>query len=148
MNLAGFSATFCKMTRCPVRNIQRSDIYSPVGGANMNPSVPNSVILTDWSANPDLPGQSKESVLYEMIFLSLLYDHIYVQDEVLALSDTIADWYSSATEFDLVRAMLENGWLTILKHPCVRYVDDDLRELAQTNPIKARAQDRQRNSTK
>src|SRR3990172_615439 len=91
-------------------------------------TLPSAVVLTDWGANVDLRGQNKDAVqdkdavLYDLMLLSLLYDDVYNQDEVFALSDTLAKWFPSGSQCDLLRKLLEFGSVTVLTHPLSAYL--------------------------
>jgi hypothetical protein len=111
-------------------------------------SIPESVILTDWAADGENLGKNPEAVLYEILLLSLLYDKILIQDEVFALSNKMARWFSDEMYSDLLRKCFDLGTLVILKHPIHAYPTDDLKELSLDAPILARAKYIQRFGTR
>jgi hypothetical protein len=103
-------------------------------------SRPTSVVLTDWSADPQHIGKSSRDVIYELMLSSLLYDEVLVQDEVFALSTRLAGWFSPGKDIDLLIKCLDLGTLRVLTHPVSAYLTDNLRELSTKAPIWARAQ--------
>jgi hypothetical protein len=110
--------------------------------------APESVILTDWATNELSMGGSAKATIYELMLLSLLYDNVLIQDEVFALSDKCADWFSEDKEIELLRKCFDIEALVLLKHPLFAYPTEELKELAQTAPLYARARYIQRYGSK
>jgi len=98
-----------------------------------------SVVLTDWAAFPENMGTSPEATLYQLLLLSLLYDEILIQDEIFALSDKLAQWFTQDVYSELLTKCFDLGSVVILKHPLSAYPEERLRELALKAPIFARA---------
>ncbi|HEV3075441.1 MAG TPA: hypothetical protein VHB47_13560, partial [Thermoanaerobaculia bacterium] len=97
----------------------------------------SAVVLTDWGAKTEGLSASRDALLQELLLLSLVYDQLLIQDEVLALSTKLARWFTSGKDFDLLRRCLSIGSIVILTHHA--YGSDDLAELALRHPITARA---------
>lgn len=119
-----------------------------MSGSKQTESTPNSVILTDWGADVENLGKSPDAILYELLLLSLLYDKILVQDEVLALSKRMSRWFLTAEYKEILIKCFELGTVVVLKHPLFAYPTDDLRDLSLKAPILARAMYIQRFGTK
>jgi len=100
---------------------------------------PRSVVLTDWAADTDNLRVDRSGLIHQLLLLSLLYDEILVQDELLVLSDPLASWFSSKEGLSLWDELLDVGSLVILRHPQTAYPNDELRELSFRHPIEARA---------
>lgn len=109
---------------------------------------PESVILTDWATDDLSMGGSAKGTIYELMLLSLLYDNVLIQDEVFALSDKCANWFSEEKDMELLRKCFDIESLVVLKHPLFAYPTEDLKELAQTAPIYSRARYIQRYGSK
>lgn len=110
--------------------------------------VPESVILTDWATDDLSMSGSAKATIYELMLLSLLYDNVLIQDEVFALSDKCANWFSEEKDIELLRKCFDIESLVILKLPLFAYPTEDLKELAQTAPIYSRARYIQRYGSK
>lgn len=130
--------------------VQRLVVAPAVNVKQTQGSVGNSLVLSDWAANVELLGLSANAVVYELLVLSLLYDKIFVQDEVFALSDRLAEWLGQPYQAPLVRELFALGSIVVLTHPEFAYSTDDadLRKLSEKRPIAARAAYIQRRGTK
>lgn len=73
------------------------------------------------------------------MLLSLLYDELLVQDEILVCSEKMANWFPDVESFRLLEEFFAVGGITVLKRPLGKY-PPGLREKAQKNPIHARVE--------
>jgi hypothetical protein len=103
------------------------------------PSLPSAIVLTDWAADDENLGSSPHAILYDFLLLSLLYDHILIQDEALVLSDRFATWFSEPGNLTLLKKCLELGTITVLAHRTDAYPTEELKTLREVAPITARA---------
>lgn len=101
-------------------------------------AIPESVVLSDWAANVEGIGKSSDSVIYELMILSLLYDEILVSDEVLVLSSKLAKWLSDGNSFDPVIKLFELGSLKVLTFPESDY-PKEFKEATEKARISTRA---------
>src|SRR5437867_3753046 len=100
---------------------------------------PRSVALTDWTADVDHLRADRDAIIYQLLILSLLYDEILVQDELLVLSDPLAEGFGQGEGKRIWEEVLDVGSFVILQLPISAYRTDDLKEYAQNHPIEARA---------
>jgi hypothetical protein len=105
------------------------------GGASRD--FPAAVVLTDWGANTEGLSGSRDALLQQLLLLSLVYDEVLIQDEVLALSKKLSRWFARGQDFELLRRCLEIGAIKVLTHRA--YGSDELAEMAVQRPISARA---------
>lgn len=96
-----------------------------------------SIVLIDWSRRDEITATSRDEFLYELMLLSLLYDEILVQDEVLLCSKKMARWFPESGSFAEIEGFFDTGGLVVLKRPPWKY-PEDLQGLAIEAPIKAR----------
>ena len=109
---------------------------------------PRSVVLTDWAAGVDHLRTDRSGFVNQILLLSLLYDEVLVQDELLVLSDPIANWFTTGDGSSLWSELLDVGSLVILQHPAAAYPTEQLQELSQSHPIEARSKYIERYGTK
>ncbi|MFZ2444795.1 MAG: hypothetical protein WAW37_00415 [Syntrophobacteraceae bacterium] len=100
------------------------------------PSRPSSVLLTDWGQNCERIGATRHIFLYELMLLSLIYEEILIQDHVLALSDTLANWFSP--DPTLIENLINIGSIKVLTHPLHAY-PEELANEAIRYPLTARS---------
>ncbi len=72
------------------------------------------------------------------MFLSLLYDRILIQDDALALSSKLSDWFLTTEDQRLLEKLFDVGTLRVLKLPPDAY-PPNMTDLATKSPIQARA---------
>ncbi len=46
---------------------------------NFNDILPDAVMMSDWAVDENSIGNSVESIVYEILLLSLLYDNILIR---------------------------------------------------------------------
>lgn len=97
-----------------------------------------SIVLVEWQRYNEPIAQRKDALLYELMLLSLLYDEVLVQDEILVCSKRMARWFHAAESFRLLEELFAVGEVTLLKRPVEKY-PQKLRDLAQEKPIFARS---------
>jgi hypothetical protein len=116
-----------------------------------------SIILTDWSAYVEYrtPSTSASDLVWELALLSLLYDTIFIQDEVLVLSETLASFFTPDLQVknfeyqvEPLAELISIGALKILRFPTSAYPLLEQRENAGSAPIRTRSQYLKRYSTK
>lgn len=100
---------------------------------------PNSVILTDWAADVDNLRTDRNSFIYQLLILSLLYDEILIQDELLVLSNQLSSWFGLREDNWIWQELLDIDSLVVLRHPISLYRTNNLKSLAEDHPIEARA---------
>lgn len=100
---------------------------------------PSSIVLTDWAADVDHLRADRHGVIYQLLLLSLLYDQVLLQDELLVLSNALAEWFGQRDGQRIWNEVLDVGSLVILRHPISEYPTKDLKEYAQEHPLHARA---------
>ncbi|MBZ0131710.1 hypothetical protein [Candidatus Methylomirabilis sp.] len=103
-------------------------------------SRPSSIVLTDWAADVDHLRADQDAVIYQLLILSLLYDQILIQDELLVLSDPLAAWFGRGEGQRIWDEALDVGSLVILRHPLSAYPTAELKEYAHQHPLHARAE--------
>jgi hypothetical protein len=121
-----------------------SDIWGvPVEESDLR--MKRSIVLTDWGRHNEPTVESRDSFLYELILLSMLYDEVLIQDEVFVCSKKLARWFYAKDQFDLFTEVINACGVIILKRPVARY-PSELQEQAQKHPITARVRHLQRYS--
>lgn len=123
-------------------------VRTPDPRPTRSPSRPRSVVLTDWAADVDHLRADRDAIIYQLLILSLLYDEILIQDELLVLSDPLADWFGQREGIRIWEELLDVGSIVILRHPTSAYPTDELRDYSQDHPIDARAKYIQQFGTK
>jgi hypothetical protein len=96
-----------------------------------------SVVLVDWSRLNEPTATNRNSLLYEMMLLSLVYDQVLVQDEVFMVSHKLSRWFQGSHSFGFLEELLDTGSVVLLKRPLSAY-PMDLRDLAQDQPVTGR----------
>jgi Domain of Unknown Function (DUF1259). len=112
----------------------------PMNAKHAEGLLPPSLVLTNWGADVELTGRSIGPTIHELFLLSLLYENIKIQDELLVLSDKFAEWFTDYDNRDLLRKLFDVGSLTILTHPLDAYPTEELRERAISRPLSTRAE--------
>jgi hypothetical protein len=122
----------------------------------------SSIILTDWAANPKKFNANLEDTSYELMLYSLLYDEILIQDECFTLTQKVTNWYynkdictkntnwgneSEQNGKAILEKLFELGTIKILLFPKHYYIKKELEDLAETNPITARAKFQRESAT-
>lgn len=112
-----------------------------------HPSEPgvSRLILTHWSANVEGIGYDLETVANQLALLSLLYDEVYIQEEVLAQSLKLAGWYHSLGNegAEFLDALFKMGSIRVLgmsEGGYQRANHPDLYGMSLNTPIKARSE--------
>lgn len=100
-------------------------------------SAKRSIVMVDWSRNNEPTARTRDQFLWDLMLLSLLYDDVFVQDEIVLCSERLPKWFPDTESFRLLEETIECGGLGLLKRPWQRY-PDALQDLAQTQPITAR----------
>ena len=107
--------------------------------------------LTDWAANVEGISRDCETLLWELTLHHFLRDEVFVQDEALAQSAKLADWFigdeANAQHFRVLEELIDLGVLTVIVLDPEQY-PLELREFARYAPIAARARQIQRESRK
>lgn len=107
--------------------------------------------LTDWAANVEGISRDCETLLWELTLHHFLRDEVLVQDEALAQSARLADWFIgnaiNQEYFRVLEELVEVGVVTVIVLDPMQY-PEDLKELARHSPIAARAAQIQRESRK
>lgn len=98
-----------------------------------------SVVLVDWSRHNEPTAHSRNSLLYELMLLSLLYDEVLVQDEILVCSKNMARWFSEPESFRLFEELFAVAGIVLLKRPLEKY-PPELQESAQKKPVTVRSE--------
>jgi hypothetical protein len=100
-------------------------------------TMSRSIIMVDWSRYNQPTADNLDEFLWEQMFLSLLYDEVWAQDETLVCSKKMAKWFSDSETFKLLEQLVECRGLSVLKRPLKRY-PLELQERALAEPITAR----------
>ena len=96
--------------------------------------------MTDWAADVEYISPSRRLVptIWELMLQSLLRVEVLLQDEVLALSERLANWHrASSINARLLHEVLDIPGIMILRLPLTAY-PDDLKAQALVSPICAR----------
>lgn len=96
-----------------------------------------SIVMVDWSRRNEPTTQTRDEFLWHQTLLSLLYDEVFAQDEILVCSQRMARWFGDEESFRLLEELVECGGLSVLKRPWERY-PKELQEQALKQPIAAR----------
>jgi hypothetical protein len=96
-----------------------------------------SIVMVDWARDNEPTARSRNQFLWDLMLLSLLYDDILVQDEIILCSNKLPAWFPDTPSFLLLEEIIDIGPLKILKRPQHRY-PKRLQELASNRPISAR----------
>lgn len=112
----------------------------------MSQRRPNSIVLTDWGAYASV-YQSPTKLITDLIILSLLYDEVLIQDEILVLSDVMPRWFQGRSGSSLLNMIFALDSVVLLKWPVAAYTSN-VKVNPVDNPIQARAEWHVRNSTR
>lgn len=93
--------------------------------------------MVDWARDNEPTARGRNQFLWDLMLLSLLYDDILVQDEIIVCSKKLPAWFPDTESFLLLEEIIDIGPLKILKRPQHRY-PKRLQELAGSRPIGAR----------
>lgn len=106
---------------------------------------PSSILLADWGAYLGT-YRSPKKLVNDLILLSLLYDNVLIQDEILVLIPQLANWFGTSRGLDLLHKIFCLDSIKLLKWPTYAYTSNIC-----TDPIKhpmfARAEWHVKNST-
>ena len=106
--------------------------------------------LTDWAANVEGISRDCETLLWELTLHHFLRDEVLVQDEALAQSARLADWFIgnaiNQEYFRVLEELVEVGVVTVIVLDPMQY-PEDLKE-PPAFAIAARAAQIQRESRK
>ncbi len=99
------------------------------------------IVISDWAGPFELEPRAKDrdSLIWQLIIQSLLYDEVLIQDQVLVCSSKLAEWFTDEEAIPLLRDLFDMGSIVVLKHPLKAYGDDDLSDLASEWPVLARS---------
>jgi len=106
----------------------------------MNSKYSSRLILSDWAASENAIPQNRQRILEELLVLSLVFDEILIQDDILALNMNLANMFAPQNYFNILEQLIESGALVILSHPLYLYPDDDIKDRAKVSPIFSRAE--------
>jgi hypothetical protein len=93
--------------------------------------------MVDWARENEPTARGRNQFLWDLMLLSLLYDDILVQDEIILCSNKLPAWFPDTESFLLLEEIIDIGPLKILKRPQHRY-PKSLQDLAGSRPISAR----------
>jgi hypothetical protein len=93
--------------------------------------------MIEWSRDNELTYKTADEFIWHQSLLSLLYDEVLVQDEILTCTKKLARWFSTSEQFDFLTKVFEAGGLHLLKRPPNRY-PEDYRERVSRQPLNAR----------
>jgi hypothetical protein len=93
--------------------------------------------MVDWARKNEPTARTRDQFLWDLMLLSLLYDDVFVQDEIVLCSKTLPKWFPDTESFRLLEETIESGGVSLLKRPYQRY-PNELQGLAQIQPITAR----------
>jgi len=95
-----------------------------------------SIVMVDWSGRNEPTAGGRDQFLWHQMLLSLLYDGVFVQDQIPIVSKKFAQWFGG-NDFTLFEELVACGGLGFIKRPIARY-PLQLRDLADRQPIVAR----------
>jgi len=112
----------------------------------MTISRPSSLVLSDWGAYGET-YRSRNKLVNDLILLSLLYDHVLIQDEVFVLSDNLPKWFDGIDGRELLHKIFRLDSIALLAWPLSAYTKNIGTDPEQ-HPIEARAEWHVKNSTR
>ncbi len=82
-----------------------------------NEPFTNRILMSDWAANVEYitPSLEFEDFISELILHSLVRDEILVQDEALAQSNKLADWFAVCENARILDELFDIGTVVVLK---------------------------------
>lgn len=99
--------------------------------------IGKSLVMTDWAANVEGIADNRERLLWELVLHSLLKDQILIQDESLAQSEKLAEWFEY-DNFRVLDELIDTGLFSVVVQPPETYSDPRLQDLATDHPIEAK----------
>ena len=100
-------------------------------------STNRSIVMVDWSRINEPAPRTRAEFLWHQMLLSLLYDDVFAQDEILVCSKKMARWFRDNESFRLLEEAVESGGMGVLKRPYERY-PPELQERALEQPVTTR----------
>ena len=100
-------------------------------------SKKQSIVMVDWSRKNEPTAKTRDQFLWDLMLLSLLYDDVLVQDEIVLCSEKLPKWFPDTESFCVFEEIIECRGLGLLKRPWERY-PKEIQDRAQTLPIAAR----------